>query len=88
MQKDTWNNMPSSNAPVKAYFMAIVKRGSEHEVAKKLRGLSGVTEVVVTYGLYDVIVRIEAPNLGQLDSLITEMRKIEEIVQTSTLVGA
>jgi len=80
--------MPSSHAPIKAYFMAIVKRGSEHEVAKKLRKLNGVTEVVVTYGLYDVIVRIEAQNLGQLDSLITEMRKIEEIVETSTLIGA
>jgi len=80
--------MPLSNQPVRAYFMAIVKRGTEHEVAGKLRKLSGVTEVMVTYGLYDIVVRIEAQNLGQLDSLITEMRKIEEIVQTSTLVGA
>jgi len=80
--------MPSFNQPVKAYFMAIVKKGTEHEVAGKLRKLSGVTEVVVTYGLYDVVVRIETSNLSQLDALITEMRKIEEIVQTSTLVGA
>lgn len=80
--------MPGSPKFIKAYFMAIVKRGSEHEVAKRLRKLGGVTEVVVTYGLYDIIVRIEVENLGQLDSLITEMRKIEEIVETSTLVGA
>jgi len=33
-------------------------------------------------------VRIESPNMGQLDDLITEMRKMEDIVQTSTLVGA
>lgn len=80
--------MPNPEQPVKAYFMAIVKKGTEHEVARKLRKLSGVTEVVVTYGLYDVIVRIETQNLGQLDALITEMRKLEEIVQTTTLVGA
>jgi len=80
--------MPLSNLPIKAYFMAIVKKGTEHEVAGKLRKLSGVTEVVVTYGLYDVVVRIEAQSLGQLDALITEMRKAEEIVQTTTLVGA
>lgn len=80
--------MPSSNQPVRAYFMVIVKRGTEHEVAGKLRKLSGVTEAMVTYGLYDIVVRIEAQNLGQLDALITEMRKIEEIVQTSTLVSA
>ena len=81
-------NMPNSNQPVKAYFMAIVKKGMEHEVAGKLRRLNGVADATVTYGLYDIVVRIEAQNLGQLDALITEMRKIEEILQTTTLVGA
>jgi DNA-binding Lrp family transcriptional regulator len=68
--------------------MAIVKRGAEHDVAQRLREMSGVTEVLVTYGLWDIVVRIEAPTLGKLDTIITEMRKIEEITQTSTLVGA
>lgn len=68
--------------------MAIVKRGTEHDVAQRLRKMSGVTEVLVTYGLWDIVVRIEAPTLGKLDAIITEMRKIEEITQTSTLVGA
>jgi DNA-binding Lrp family transcriptional regulator len=80
--------MPGSSQPVKAYFMAIVKKGTEHEVAKKLQKLNGVADALVTYGLYDIVVRIETPNLGQLDALITEMRKIEEILQTTTLVGA
>lgn len=80
--------MPNQNQPVKAYFMAIVKQGTEHEVAEKLRKMEGVTEALVTYGLLDVIVRIESPSLGKLDTLITEMRKIQEVVQTSTLVGA
>jgi len=80
--------LPAQNQSVKAYFMAIVKRGTEHEVAKRLREMDGVTEALVTYGLWDIIVRIEAPDLSKLDALITEMRKIEDIVQTSTLVGA
>jgi DNA-binding Lrp family transcriptional regulator len=80
--------MPSANLPVKAYFMAIVKRGSEHEVARRLGKMEGVTEALVTYGLWDIIVRIEAANLGKLDALITEMRKMEDIVETSTLIGA
>lgn len=80
--------MPDPRLPVKAYFMAIVKRGTEHEVAKRLGKIEGVTDALVTYGLWDIIVRIEAPNLGKLDALITEMRKMEDIVQTSTLIGA
>ena len=80
--------MPDPKLPVKAYFMAIVKRGSEHDVAKRLGKMEGVTETLVTYGLWDIVVRIEAPDMGKLDDMITEMRKMEDIVQTSTLVGA
>ncbi len=80
--------MPDPKLPVKAYFMAIVKRGTEHEVAKRLGKMDGVIEAIVTYGLWDIVVRIEAPNLSRLDALITEMRKMEDIVQTSTLIGA
>ena len=80
--------MPASNQPVKAYFMAIVKRGTEHEVAGRIRNMNGVADATVTYGLYDIVVRIEAQNLGHLDALVTEMRKIEEILQNTTLVGA
>jgi DNA-binding Lrp family transcriptional regulator len=80
--------MSHPKLPVKAYFMAIVKRGTEHEVARRLGKIEGATEALVTYGLWDIIVRIEAPNMGKLDALITEMRKMEDIVQTSTLVGA
>jgi len=76
------------SGPVKAYFMAIVKRGTEHEVAEKLRNIDGVTDVLVTYGMWDIVARIETENLSKLDTIITDMRKISEITQTSTLVGA
>jgi DNA-binding Lrp family transcriptional regulator len=75
-------------ARVKAYFMAIVKRGSEHEVAERLGKMEDVTESLVTYGLWDLVARIETEDLQKLDQIITEMRKIPEITQTSTLVGA
>jgi DNA-binding Lrp family transcriptional regulator len=74
--------------PVKAYFMAIVKQGREHEVAERLRKMEDVTESLVTYGLWDIVARIETDNLQKLDAIITEIRKIQEITQTSTLVGA
>jgi DNA-binding Lrp family transcriptional regulator len=73
---------------VKAYVVATVKRGREHDVAQKIRKMKEVTEVLVTYGLYDVVVRIEAKSLGHLDKLVTDIRQMAEIKQTSTLVGA
>ena len=64
---------------VKAYLVANVKQGAEHKVAKKIRETTEVTEVLVTYGLWDLIARIEAETLGHLDKIITDIRQIEEI---------
>ena len=73
---------------VKAYVVATVKRGTEHVAAQKIRKMKEVTEVIVTYGLYDIVVRIEAKSLGHLDKIVTDIRQMPEIKQTSTLVGA
>ena len=73
---------------VKAYVVATVKRGKEHDAAQKIRKTKEVTEVLVTYGLYDIVVRIEAKSLGQLDKIVTDIRQMAEIQQTSTLVGS
>ena len=72
---------------VKAYVVATVKRGREHEAAQKIRKMKEVTEVLVTYGLYDIVVRVEAKSLGHLDRIVTDIRQMAEIEQTSTLVG-
>jgi DNA-binding Lrp family transcriptional regulator len=73
---------------VKAYLLATVKRGTEHEAAQKIKKINEVTDVLVTYGLYDLVVRIEAESLGQLDKIVTDIRQMPEIKMTSTLVGA
>jgi len=73
---------------VKAYFVATVKRGTEHEVAERIRKMKEVTDVLVTYGLWDIVARIEAESLEHLDRIITDIRKIPEIEQTNTLIGA
>ena len=73
---------------VKAYVVATVKRGKEHNEARKIRKTKEVTEVLVTYGLHDTVVRIESESLGQLDKIVTDLRQMLEIKQTSTLVGS
>ncbi len=68
--------------------MAIVKRGTEHAVAEKLRKIEGITDVLVTYGMWDIVARVETESLQKLDKIITDLRKFGAITQTSTLVGA
>ena len=82
------NGENTMSGRVKAYFMAIVKREAEHEVAEKLRKIGGVTDVLVTYGMWDIVARIETESLRKLDTIITDLRQIDEITQTSTLAGA
>jgi DNA-binding Lrp family transcriptional regulator len=55
-----------------SYVVATVKRGKKHDVAQKIRRTKEVTETLVTYGLYDLVVRIEAKSLGQLDKIVTD----------------
>jgi len=77
-----------SEHPVKAYVLAIVKRGTEHEIAKRIRKLEDVAEVLIVYGMWDIVIRIETENLGKIDKIITDIRKLPEIEQTNTLIGA
>jgi DNA-binding Lrp family transcriptional regulator len=70
-----------------AYLVATVKRVKEHDAAQKIRRTKEVTETLVTYGLYDLVVRLEAQSLGQLDKIVTDIRQMPDIQQTSTLVG-
>jgi DNA-binding Lrp family transcriptional regulator len=70
---------------VKAYVIANVKCGREHDAAQKISETKEVADVLVTYGLYDIVVRIEAKSLGQLDKIVTDIRQMEEIQQISTL---
>ena len=83
-----WDRGKMSKSSVKAYFVATVKRGTEHEVAERIRKMKEVIEVLVTYGLWDIVARIEAENLEHLDKIVTDIRKIQEIEQTYTLIGA
>jgi Lrp/AsnC family transcriptional regulator for asnA, asnC and gidA len=76
-----------SKHSVKAYVLAVVKRGSEHDVAKRIQEIKGVTEALVTYGMWDLIVRIETESLVKLDEIISNIRRFPEIDHTNTLVG-
>jgi len=72
---------------VKAYVLAVVKRGSEHDLAKRIQEIKGVTEALVTYGMWDLIVRIETESLVKLDEIISNIRRFPEIEHTNTLIG-
>ncbi len=73
--------------PIVAYILATVKTGREYEVIDAIKGMKGVKEITLTYGLWDLVIKVEVEAWGQLDDLITKIRRIEGVESTATLVG-
>ena len=69
-----------------AFVMLNVEAGSEENVLRKLRDLDIVEEAYVSYGVYDLIVKVKAETMGDLTDVVTrKIRETEQIQSTLTL---
>jgi len=74
---------------VEAYILIKVKVGSERKVVDKLKELKEIKDINELYGEWDIITKVEVPNIEDLDALITEkIRDNDEIELTSTMIVA
>ena len=74
---------------VEAYILIKVKVGAERNVVDKLKKLKEIKDINELYGEWDIIAKIEVPNIEDLDALITEkIRDNDEIELTSTMIVA
>jgi DNA-binding Lrp family transcriptional regulator len=71
-----------------SYVLLTIKHGKEHEVAEQIKKIKNVKEVLVVYGMFDLVVRIETEKLGALDETVTAIRKISGVEQTTTLISS
>jgi len=71
----------------KAFLLISAEIGRERDVAKELESIPNVKEVHVTYGVYDVIAKVEAESPDKLKETITnKIRSLEYIKSTLTMV--
>ena len=71
----------------KAFVAIHCETGKESPVIRKLMETKGISEVTGTLGLYDIIIKIEAPDSITLEKIITkEVRKIPHVLTTMTLM--
>jgi len=47
-----------------------------------------IMAVTCHYGMWDLVTRIETESLEKLDKIVTDIRKLPEIEQTNTFIGA
>jgi DNA-binding Lrp family transcriptional regulator len=70
----------------RAYVLFNVESGSEDKVLKQLRNISNVEEAYISYGVYDLVIRVKANTLEELKNSIThKIRTINQVRSTLTL---
>ena len=70
-----------------AYILVNVEGGTEDNVLKQIKDIGGVTEGYVTYGVYDLIVKVNSDNMQTLKEVVThKIRQITNVQSTLTLL--
>jgi len=80
----------ASTRPVTAYVLATVKSGKEYDIAEKVMKYRGVKKVTITYGMWDMVIEIEADSREEVGRVVTKIRddlKDEGLETTLTLLG-
>ncbi len=72
---------------VKAYVFINVKGGTEYELFEKLMEIPNLQEISLVWGLFDIILKVEASSANALDKLVgEEVRKYDNITSTMTML--
>ena len=70
----------------KAFLLLSCEIGTENDLVTKLKTIPQITNVMITYGDYDIVAEAQTPNTEEMDALITsQIRKLEKIRSTITL---
>jgi DNA-binding Lrp family transcriptional regulator len=70
-----------------AFVMLNVETGSEDNVLKQLRKIGVVEEAYVSYGVYDLVLKVKANTMEELKEAVThKIRTINQVKSTLTLI--
>ena len=70
-----------------AYVLFNVSAGSEDLILEKIRSIAEVQEAFFSYGVFDLVVKIETDSMEQLKELISHrLRAITNVKSTLTLI--
>ncbi len=74
---------------VTTYTLARLIPTKDKDVIQKLLEFKQIKEVIITYGVYDLLIKIEVKDLEELDQFIfNKIRAIDGISSTTTLIQA
>ncbi len=69
-----------------AYVLFNTESGSEEQVLNEIRKIEDIAEASISYGVYDIIVKVKTETDKELKELVTfKLRKIHNVRSTLTL---
>jgi anthranilate phosphoribosyltransferase len=72
-----------------SYTLIRVHPANDKDVYSKVRNFKEVKEVILTYGEYDLIIKVESDSMEDLDNFIfNRLRRIDGVAVTTTLLKA
>jgi len=72
---------------VRAFILMIVRPGSEIKLSDRIKKMKNVEDVDVVYGEYDLIVKVKAASMAELQTIARKLRTLKDVEQTSTMVA-
>ena len=74
---------------MKGYVLIKLIPGSEEDALRQIRNISGVSEVNLLFGQWDVITVVESTTLHEMArTIVSEIRGIQGVQDTTTLLEA
>jgi len=74
---------------VSAYIMVKVTAGKDEEVFAQVKKLKQIKEASVTYGAYDLILRVEFQRIEEMDDFVFNVvRRIPGVSETVSMIAA
>ena len=69
-----------------AYVLINAELGREKVLLKDLRAIENINEVYLVYGVYDIIIKVEAENMEKLKEILTfKIRRLSDVSSTLTM---
>lgn len=70
-----------------AFVLINSEIGAEEELLKDLKKIESVKEAYSVYGVYDIIVKVEADTMERLKEIVTwKIRRLDKVRSTLTMV--
>ena len=74
---------------IEVFVLIVVKPGNEEKVFERIKKDPRVKEAYRVYGEYDIVTRVEVPDIRELDKFHDDvLRRIPDIEMTETLIAS